>query len=239
MLDSIKNMKLVIVTPFYEMKGWSPYIRSLVESIIFICRHTNIYVDFWNLSGDSYVDRARNALAHQFKNSSFTDMLFIDSDMGWTIEGLTKLLAADVDVVGAGYPCKNMWDFYGCLLHVDKDQRPITNKHGLIKASSLPTGFMKIRQGVFQRLDAFFPNDCYIGDGPKDDKIVIGNYFGRIQPLGEDVSFCRRWTEAGGELWVEPNITISHYGVKDYTGNYYEFLCSCPGGSHDPNRGAV
>ncbi len=236
-LQNLKDMKLLIATPFYETKGWSPYIRSLVASTMFLAKHTPIEMTFWAWEGDSYIDRARNGIAHLFMKSDCTHLLFIDSDMEWNIEGLSMLLAADVEVVGAGYPCKNLWDFYGCLLYTNPDQTPLVNEQGLIQVWGVPTGFMKIKREVFTKLMEAEPDNWYHGEGPDDKKVIkMYNFFGRIVPLGEDISFCRRWTAIGGKLWVEPRITIVHYGVKGWEGNYDKFLKSCPGGSEDPKR---
>lgn len=238
MKDGIQGMKLVIATPFYEMKGWSPYIKSLAKSISFLTKHTPIEVDFWSLNGDSYVDRARNTIANTFMNTDNTHLLFIDSDMEWNIDGLTKLLASDVDVVGAGYPCKNMWDFYGCIIDVNEDETPkVDPGTGLISAWGVPTGFMKIRRRVFDKLAAEQPDNFYLMKNPDGgEPLKHYNFFGRRPPLGEDISFCRRWAEVGGKLWVQPEVRIVHYGVKGWEGHYGDFLRTCPGGSEDPAR---
>lgn len=35
---------------------------------------------------------------------------------------------------------------------------------------------------------------------------------------GEDYWFCMRWKEQGGEIWVDPDITFTHTGSKQYSG---------------------
>ncbi len=233
-------MKLVIATPFYNMSGWSPYIKSLAVTMHFLAKHTPIEAQFWSLNGDSYVERARNTIANRFMETDNTHLMFIDSDMEWDIEGFTKLIASDVDVVGAGYPCKNLWDFYGCILHTNEDELKtpkVDPKTGLISAWGVPTGFMKIRRQVFEKLAAAQPDNFYLmkrKDSDEPDKCY--NFFGRIPPLGEDISFCRRWVEIGGELWVQPEVRIIHYGMKGWEGHYGDFLRACPGGSNDPAR---
>lgn len=47
--------------------------------------------------------------------------------------------------------------------------------------------------------------------------------------IGEDVYFQRRYLEAGGKLWCEPNIDIGHIGIKEWRGNYQEHLLNCRG----------
>ena len=234
-------MRLIIATPFYEMKAWSPYVSSLVGSVLMLAKHTKVEVDFWSMAGCAYIDHARNAIANKFMASDNTHLLFIDSDMQWDMDGFARLLSDDVDIVGCGYPCKNAWDYFSC--HIDTQEGydpikdsdgnvthvgpPVVNEKGLIKASIVPTGLMKIKREVFERLAKEQPDNFYIS---KEGKIY--NFFGRIcengTSYGEDVSFLRRWRSIGGECWVEPRITITHYGVKGWTGNYQEYLEGCP-----------
>lgn len=224
------KLKLLIATPFYEVKAFSPYISSLMKTVALL-QKIGVEYDYWELSGDSYVDRARNTIANKFMETDFTHLLFIDSDMSWDLEGFSRLLKADVDIVGAGYPCKNNWDFFSCVLNCHEDGRPKVNEQGLLSAWGVPTGFMKIRREVFERLAEADPDNFYI-ETIDEEPVKRFNFFGRVPPLGEDISFCRRWVEkAGGELWVQPNITMGHYGVKKWEGNYHEFLMQCPGGS--------
>ena len=212
------EMKLVMATPFYSMQGWSPYISSLAKSIR-ILEGSGIQWDYWNLSGDSYIDRARNKIANDFMTSDFTHLLFIDSDMAWDEVGFARLITADEDIVATGYPCKNNWDFYGCLLNTTGSEgRPIVNSKGLLSASSAPTGLMIIKKFVFTRLAG------HVSSYRENGNRRVYDFFGRIPPMGEDTSFCKRWRDAGGEIWVEPRIKMTHCGFKEYTGCYDEFL---------------
>lgn len=223
--------KLLIATPFYSMQGWSPYISALVKSIR-ILDMAEVTWDFWNLSGDSYIDRARNKIANDFMESEFTDLLFIDSDMSWDEMGFARLLCRDEEIVGCGYPCKNNWDFFGCLLNTTGPEGKPIVENGLLSAQSAPTGLMKIKRTVFEKLAQKDPDNYYMDNAQKPPKVVY-NFFGRMPPLGEDTSFCKRWRDIGGKIWVEPNVTINHYGFKAYTGNYHEFLLNYKPEVHD------
>jgi hypothetical protein len=37
--------------------------------------------------------------------------------------------------------------------------------------------------------------------------------------LSEDFSFCRRWTDMGGEIWVDYTSRLNHIGLMVYRGN--------------------
>ena len=52
-------------------------------------------------------------------------------------------------------------------------------------------------------------------------------------PLSEDISFCRRWRQAGGEIWADITSPVVHVGRNVQQGNYLDFykakLAQSPG----------
>jgi glycosyltransferase involved in cell wall biosynthesis len=231
------RVKLMIATPFYENKGYSPYIYSMFETVASLARHTKIEFCFQQISGGSYVDHTRNLLADAFLESDCSHLFFMDSDQSWDLQGFMNVLNADVEMVGAAYPVKNNWENYGVAIHSDENNVAIV-KDGLIKAQKVPTGFMKIARCVFERIKAANPNDWYW-----DNRRKLQNYFGHITldhvRYGEDISFNLRWQAVGGEIWVQPKVSMGHYGVQGWYGNYHKFLRSQPGGDLDPARKAA
>ena len=229
--------KYMFATPFYEVKGYSNYILSMFQTVYALARHTSVDFDFIELSGDSYVWRARNLLVERFLLSDCTHLIFIDSDEGWSLESLMRLLKADVEVVGGAYPTKNAWEHYSVVVYTDEKGNPeVNHETGLIRAQKVPTGFMKIKREVFDKLRKAYPENWYWEGGNSGNLRRMYNYFGHLivnhVALGEDISFCKRWETIGGELWVEPRCSISHVGTKTWTGNYHEFLLKQPGGSN-------
>ncbi len=230
------KFKLAIATPFFESRGWSPYIHSLVPSIAFLAAKTSVEFAFWEVSGDAYVWRARNNLAHRLLDSDFTHMMFIDSDMGWNMEAFQRVVSADVDIVGAAYPVKNNWENFGIRILSDAEGYPLMDpKWGTIKASDIPTGFMKINRTVFDRIRAMEPDNWYWAPDGNGGAAKIHNYFGHLLEdhiiYGEDISFCKRAVRAGCELHVETRADMLHCGIQAWTGNYGDFLRKQPGGS--------
>jgi hypothetical protein len=224
-----KMTGLVIATPFYEVKAYSPYVSSLVNSIN-VLHELKMPFDYYELSGDSYVDRAKNALVHRFLKSEFSHIMMIDSDEAWDVEGFCRVIRAAMagaEVVGAAYPCKNNWEFYGCIPKRADDGSLMGKEIGdirLLDMFCVPGGFIVYSRDSFERtrprlnkyieptngeeiLEAF---RCNIEDGGKR--------------IGEDIYFQQRYKEAGGIVWLEPNVTIQHYGVKPWVGNYHNYL---------------
>jgi hypothetical protein len=103
-------MKLIICTPFYELKGFSPYIESLTTTVRLL-NMAGIDWRFMQLSGDSYVHRARNTMCDVFlQDPDATDLFFIDSDMSWNAEAFVKMCMLPQPILGGSYPVKNGWE---------------------------------------------------------------------------------------------------------------------------------
>jgi hypothetical protein len=227
------KQKVIIATPFYSMNAFSPYVTSLVKTVKRLSE-LGIDWDFYELSGDSYVDRARNTICNKFLEGDGTDLIFIDSDMAWPSYGIEALLNAPYDVVGGAYPMKNSWESYPVLINNKENGTAIVNENGLIGASFVPAGFLKITRKCLERFKVEYSNLTY--ENSDSSQSFINNKcqlffeaaFRNGQHIGEDVSFCRRWLNIGGEIWIEPRINLAHIGQKAYIGNYHEFLLSQP-----------
>ncbi len=243
----IQDKKFYIATPFYEMKGNSYYIQSLVLSLTGLAKYekeTGIRFEFHQISGDSYVWRARNSLASMFLASDCSHLVFIDSDESWEPEGLFRLLKADAPMVGAAYPVKNNWGHFGVTYHTEgENYTPKAREDGLILAQKVPTGFMKISREVFERIRLNEPDNWYWQPDEYGTPAKMHNYFGHVLEdhviYGEDISFNKRWQACGGEIYIEPRVTIEHYGMQGWKGNLDQFLRQQPGGDLDPALKAV
>lgn len=224
-------MKLVIATPFYEVKGYSPYIMALTETIKML-QMLGIEWDYYEVSGDSYVDRAKNSLVDRFMKSDGTHLFMIDSDMYWEMEGVAKMVKhalSGCPLIAAAYPCKNKWDFFGCIPKFDKETGIIkgmeNNGNRALDMQCVPGGFIIYSRKVFEQTEPYLEKyHDHIND------ITYIQYFkcnieNNIR-LGEDVYFQQRYKESGGLIWLEPNVTIKHIGVHAWSGNYQELLLS-------------
>ena len=231
-------MKLVIATPFYEVKAYSPYITSLLNSVK-VLDELGIEWDYYELSGDSYVDRAKNTLVHRFLQSDFTHIFMVDSDESWDVEGFARLIRAALDgaeVVGGAYPCKNNWEFFGCIPKIDEETGFVMGKENgdirLLDMWGIPGGFIIYSREAFERTR---PNLKTYTD-PIRNETYLECFNCHIEEggsrVGEDIYFQIRYKEMGGKVWLEPNINILHWGIKAWAGNYHEYLLNNKG-SHE------
>lgn len=234
--------KLIIGTPFYLMNAWVPYMNSLFSTME-ILKLLDIDFEYISISGDSYVDRAKNQLCNALlEDSKATDLLIIDSDMEWTPDSVIKLLLCKAPLAGCDYPMKNNWESYCSRIINQENRTPALDEDGNIKCMAIPGGFMRIKKGTLQRMAKASPDNNYY-DASTGRLKKINNFFefkvdGDVR-YGEDYCFCRKWNDIAKdeEPVIVPNCTMGHYGVKKYEGNIHEYLMRQPGGSkHKPNK---
>ena len=166
--------KVVIATPFYELKGFSPYITSLTQVTRLLTLH-GIQWEFMDLSGDSYVHRARNSMCMNFLSDPYaTDLFFIDSDMAWDPQAFMNILFRPEPVIGGTYPVKNKWDMWTSHPKVvDAQTDPhfvginLPDGNRLIEASQLAGGFLRIKRSVLEKYIEFYPTNKYQDTHPE------------------------------------------------------------------------
>jgi hypothetical protein len=184
-----------------------------------------------------YVSMARNNLVARFiQKPEFTELVFLDADVGFRPEAFKGLLECDVDVVAGVYPKKNEdGNDWPIVLKTTPEGYPIV-RDGLLLGNGLPTGFMKIKRHVIEKMMEAYPELRFLdgntgrftydlfGCGVRDYDPVkkIGRWY------GDDFGFCDLWQRIGGEVWVAPNIDFEHVGTKIYRGNYHKYLTSQP-----------
>ena len=165
--------RVIIATPFYELKGFSPYIKSLLE----VCKHltlSGIDWSFMELAGDSYVHRARNSMCRAFLDDPYaTDIFFIDSDMSWDAESFINIIRRPEPIIGGTYPVKNKWELWTSKPVVVDPQtdphfvgHPLPDGSALIKAHQLAGGFLRIKRSVLEKFMEFYPTHRYSDSHP-------------------------------------------------------------------------
>jgi len=111
---------------------------------------------------------------------------------------------------------------------VNKEAKTIGVENGLIKLHDAGTGFMMIsREAILKMIKAYpelkYNNDVNISNADLKDHFYA-LFDTMIDPidrryLSEDYTFCRRWQEIGGDVWLDPSISLNHYGHFCFQGN--------------------
>lgn len=198
-------MKLWIATPSHSGKVTVTFAWSLADTLQAL-QSAKIAVRWNVILYCSFPHAARDKLVRDFLKSDYTDILFIDDDMGWEVGGLLQMLLSDVDVVGAICPKRSDKPVWAVNLLSDANGQRI-EKDGLLEAAWVGTAIMRIRRSVFERMP-----DRYFNAGFEPD----GGF------IGEDAWFCREWRRLGGQVWADPRMSVIHSGQKDWHGNYSE-----------------
>jgi hypothetical protein len=107
----------------------------------------------------STVNFARNEIAHYALELGADDLLFIDDDMGFTVDHFARIISHDVDIVGGIY-CKRQPGRPFWLMNI-MDGEEIDEATGLCRVNDIATGFMKIRTSVFRTMMKKFPEREY------------------------------------------------------------------------------
>ena len=175
-------------------------------------------------AGICFIDHARNVLCDSFLRNypQATDLFFIDDDIGWRSESVLRLLNHEEDIVGGVYPLKQDPIGFPIALESLQGSNEFIEQNGLLEASFLPTGFMRLKRSAVELMAEDQPTYPYRrADGGVDQ---IRNIFhtGYLdgERWGEDVDFANRWRAKGGRMWVDPQITLSHLGRKRWTASF-------------------
>ena len=110
---------------------------------------------------------------------------------------------------------------------VNREQKQIAIENGLIRLHDGATGFMMIKREVIDRMIERYPELKYNNDlntPPELNPHFYAFFDTMIDPkdkryLSEDYTFSRRWQDMGGEIWLDPSISLNHYGSFNFQGN--------------------
>jgi hypothetical protein len=204
-----------VAVPAYISKLEYDCSFSIIQFILAL-KASDIAVTMIGLNGNCYIDYARNVLVGDFLESDATDLLFIDTDVGFDPQTGIKLVRATRPVVAAIYPKKTDDESYP--VDFVKGSHTIDDE-GLIEAKMVPTGLLRINRKVFEVM----PAKTYKNGHGRMDKAYFETDI-RDQFYGEDVEFCRKWREMGGKIRVLPDETLSHTGPKAWIGNVGQAL---------------
>lgn len=97
----------------------------------------------------------------------------------------------------------------------------------LVRLKDAGTGFMCIRRDVIQQMFDKYPDLKYNNDINVDkrfEQYMYALFDTMIDPesrryLSEDYTFCRRWQQMGGEVYLDPRTALNHVGHYTFRGN--------------------
>jgi len=149
----------------------------------------------------SLISVGRNSLAQGAIDTDATHVLQLDSDIVFPSTTLNRLLAHNLDIVGASYLGRHSPRRMNHMLLDGSIQVPQLT--GVSEVNYVATGCLLVKTDVFKRVPfPWFDVKHLAPNGPN-------NY------IGEDVFFCQKAREYGEKVFVDWDLshTIRHLGL--------------------------
>ena len=237
--------KLLLMTPCYGGQVTTLFANAVLR-LQAACQERGISFDWRLAGGDALITRARAELTAAFLHETdATHLLFVDADIGFAPEQAFRLLHFDADVTAAAYPAKQFnWPLLAKLLREEhkaaeaasfnyvlgvEHTEAVTVRDGFARVRYAGTGFLMLRRAALLKLCAAHPELRYRGvqatdDRSRDNPYRVALFDCMIDPvsgayLSEDFAFCRRWTELGGEIWLDVHSQLTHLGAYAFAGD--------------------
>ena len=220
---------VVFMTPSIDHMVTLGFLKSYVETTILLANH-GIGCCFQSFGGDPYLAKVRNLLVStSLKNVPHgTDFFFLDADLEWDANAALRIVNRPEAIVAGIYPKKNDTLEYPAAIRMDsKTRKPIEND-GLVSAEMVPTGFLRVKRHVYEKMAAESPmyRDGTGGNAECWNIFEMGFDKGELEKTGfgqwwgEDYAWCRRALAMGYEIWVDENIEFGHRGAKTWRNNF-------------------
>jgi hypothetical protein len=174
--------------------------------------------------GCPYISGARATMLRKALDAKADAVVFIDHDLSWRPEDLVSLISKEGVVAGL-YRFKEKEVKYMGVLDDDVETHlPKVRKDGCIKATRVPAGFLKVTKEAVNKFMAHYPELCY-GEQYHLSIDLFNHGAHNGQWWGEDYAFSRNWLDMGEDLWIDPDLSLTHHSAEeDYPGNFHEFL---------------
>jgi len=213
MSDKMRNV--LVAAPSYDGKVNVWHATALNEtSKLGLTKNINVSAVY--MSYDALVQRARNDIFKLAYDAPIDDLVFIDCDVDWNPQDFFKLLEHDVQIVAAPIIKKSdAQHTYSVKLTSDYK----IQDNGLAEVDGAATGMMRIRADAIKQIwEASEEYQERHKEEPSrmvfDVKLIDGEL------VSEDIVFCRKWTDLGGKIYIDPSINCGHSGEKRWVSDF-------------------
>lgn len=216
-------MHVMVAIPAYSGTIHLGTMRSLFTDLL----ELQARGDKWSLHdecGNALIADARALIVAQFLASEADTLVFIDSDVCWEAGALLRLVDYPVDMVSGIYPQRK--DPINYCVKWDTSKKELVAENGLLQVEGVPAGFMKLSRKQLETMVEQYPDtEFYVESAPNQKAwALFADYRIGKHKMGEDYAFCRRWTDMGGKVWIDPEIKMGHVGYKTFQGHLGDYL---------------
>jgi hypothetical protein len=244
-------MKILIASPSYDGSVRKEYMQSVMALTDYF-RQAGIAWEIM-LEPATLLHVMRSVMASKvLLDDTFTHLLFVDTDMGFAVAAVQKLIEAKKDVIGCAYPYRTI-PLHETITHKEGQTfrqaiseavpynikfppgtKTLDIKNGMCEVISIGTGLLLVSRVALQTLkDApsvgkfrtSFPyTQWYSGSHYHGffDHVLVDEAY-----MSEDYSFCHRWiNECQGKIYAVVDHEIMHVGPVPVLGRYVDRLKS-------------
>jgi hypothetical protein len=239
-------IRLVIATPCFGGQVSTLYFSSMFHLQRQLYATPGIELTVQIRDGDALITRARANLVGLFLDDpQATHLLFVDADIGFDLDQVVRLINCGADVCAGVYPIKRVnWDKAGGVITAGRpkvrsavldyvlefeDPDRIVVVNGFARVRYAGTGFLMIRRHVLEKMCQHYAALRFDREHSVADAHSVGrNRFALFECLidagtgvylSEDFSFCKRWTDMGGEIWADLESRLDHVGPATFHGD--------------------
>lgn len=217
--------KVFLASPSYTGKFDSRFLHSMIKSLPLLEQH-GIGYEVFTLGHHCHVDDSRNKIVWKFLQSDCEQLIFLDADVAWPAECLLRLTQYDRDIVAGVYPKRSAHDME-YPVHVAPGTLLLAESDGLVEVLGAPTGFMKIKRHVLEKMTKANKGRKYRSKASRPDEpsetIIFERTYEDGVRYGGDIAFCRNWQKMGGKVYVDPEMYLTHLGEIEFSGRLGDF----------------
>jgi hypothetical protein len=184
--------KIFVATPLYNGLISHMYMRGALQAQKEMLGN----IKFSTAVGTYLVINRETLLKRFLVAEEYTHILYVDSDIGWGYQSLRMLLDVDTDFISGIY-LKRAGD-HGIPIEMVKDAKPICNGK-VYECLTVPAGFLLLKRRCVQEMANFY-HPTWTMD------FQHGKY------VGEDINFCQKWRQIGGQIWAHSQVILDHVG---------------------------
>jgi hypothetical protein len=200
-------MHIVVGVPVFDLKLPVEVVKSIMAEQI-IAMGVGDEMEFCFLPGCSHPAMGRNQIVKRFLDSKADRLVFLDADVSFEPGSLVKIAHHKADFVGGAYRFKMNPESYPVGW---KNQSEMwANSEGLLEVDWLATGFLSLSRKVFDTIQKSNPNKMSHHMGNDFYCFFEMPFFdGRL--YGEDSFFSKIWTDLGGKIYLDPELSLTHW----------------------------
>jgi hypothetical protein len=238
--------KIGIATPAFGEIFYTPYVQSLYR-LMRAFEQRKWQSSFASIAYADIAESRNFLLTRWYDKSDATHLLFIDADMGFPAELVLDMVDFGKPVTGVVYPKRQVdlrriaeLSATGTPANraIARGHNYILRKRRGLSVSVRQKGFMRVDgcgAGVLliarSAIDIMLTKMPELSDAEAKTNSPLAANLDRLirafEPmradgalLSEDFSFCHRWNQCGGEVWVSTAHTIEHIGLHRFSGRY-------------------